>query len=62
MHINTPADRLSGADNHLPVTMAGRHAPPAPTGRSFEELGLQQRDRPRARAKLQTKGGDNAVF
>lgn len=62
MHMNTPADRFSGGDNHLPVTMAGRHGPSATTGRSFEELGLQHRDRPRARAGLQTKRGDNAAF
>lgn len=69
MHMNAPADRLSGADDHPPVPAAGRRrarlgparsggvraGPPPRTRRSLEELGLQ-------RARLQTTGGDAAAF
>lgn len=76
MHMNAPADRLSGADHHPPAPAAGRHrarlvpagsgsvraAPPARTRRSLEELGLQRATAPRTRAILQAKGGDDAIF
>ncbi|WP_415392185.1 3-keto-5-aminohexanoate cleavage protein [Paracoccus sp. SJTW-4] len=76
MHMNAPADRLSGADDHPPAPAAGRHRTrlvpagsggvraglPARTRRSLEELGLQRATAPRTRAILQAKGGDDAAF
>ncbi|WP_449041815.1 hypothetical protein [Paracoccus sp. (in: a-proteobacteria)] len=76
MHMNAPADRLSGADHHPPAPMAGGHrtrlvpagsgcvcaGPPARTRRNLEELGLQRATAPRTRAILQAKGGDDAIF